>query len=206
MVANKVDIVGSLNTTDLTINGGKSRFNADGSGYVANQNINWDKDGNLNLKGNIEANCLKYNIEELRPTVNNATITLNPNKDKCSMYLIIHNDDTSSALNTAKFMLPDNLEPGTSFKIAATFDGNLLEQNFGALNTFYVGTPSNNYILGDKLMKDSNGTLYNQSYGATAVELNYYMIYEFTYLGYNLWRLTGECYTFTDLSKSNSSK
>ena len=206
MVANKVDIVGSLNTTDLTINGGKSRFNADGSGYVANQNINWDKDGNLNLKGNIEANYFKYNIEELRPIVNNATITLDPIRDKCSMYLIIHNKDTYSALSTAKFMLPDNLKPGTSFRIAATFDGNLLEQGFGALNTFYVGTPSNNYILGYRLDTSNSSHIYEQAYAATAVELNYYMIYEFTYLGYNLWSLTGECNTFTDASKSNSSK
>lgn len=198
MVASKVDIVGSLNTIDLTINGGKSRFNADGSGYVANQNISWDSDGNLNLKGNIEVDYFKYNIEELRPTVNNATITLDPNRDKCSMYLIIHNDSTSSALNTAKFMLPDNLKPGTSFKIAATVDGNLLAQNFGALLTFYVGTPSNNYILGDKLMQNSNGTLNNQAYAATKVELYYYRLYEFTYLGYNLWSLTGECDTFND--------
>lgn len=228
MVASKVDIAGSLNTIDLTINGGKSRFNADGSGYVANgnfewdqtgniklnnnatqfktdgsgyvanQNINWDKDGNLNLKGNIEANYFKYNIEELRPTVNNATITLDPIRDKCSMYLIIFNDDTSSALNTAKFMLPDNLKPGTSFKIAATVDGNPIGQAFGSLLTFYVGTPSNNYILGDKLTTNSNGTLSKQSYAATKVLLNYYCLYEFTYLGYNLWSLTGECDTFND--------
>lgn len=198
MIANNVDVLGTLNTRDLTINGDKSKFNADGSGYVANQNISWDEDGNLNLKGNIEVDYFKYNIEELRPTVNNATITLNPNKDKCSMYLIIYDDSTSSALNTAKFMLPDNVKPGTSFKIAATVDSSILEQNFGALLTFYVGTPSNNYILGDKLMKDSNGTLHNQSYGATKVLLNYYCLYEFTYLGYNLWSLTGECDTFND--------
>lgn len=266
LIASKVDIAGSLNTIDLTINGGASYFGkdgnghvangnfewdqtgniklnnnaaqfktdgsgqvangnvswdkdgnvsinnkatvfkTDGSGYIANQNISWDKDGNLNLKGNIEANCFKYNIEELRPTVNNATITLDPIRDKCSMYLIIHNDDTYSALSTAKFMLPDNLKPGTSFRIAATFDGNLLEQAFGALNTFYVGTPSNNYILGDKLKQNSNGTFYNDSYAATKVSLYYYRLYEFTYLGYNLWSLTGECDTFTDASKSNSSK
>ena len=202
MVASKVDIVGSLNTTDLTINGGKSRFNADGSGYVANQNINWDKDGNLNLKGNIEVDYFKYNIEELRPTVNNATITLDPIRDKCSMYLIVCNDTTISALNTTKFILPDNLQPGASFRIAATVDGNPIGQAFGALLTFYVGTPSNNYILGDKLMIKSDGTLYNESYAATKVSLYYYRLYEFTYLGYNLWSLTGECDTYNDNNNS----
>ena len=47
-------------------------------------------------------------------------------------------------------------------------------------------------------MKRSDGTLYNESYGATKVELRYYYLYEFTYLGYNLWNLTGECETFND--------
>lgn len=205
MVASKVDIAGSLNTIDLTINGGKSKFNADGSGYVANKNINWDKDGNLNLKGNIEANYLKYNIEELKPTVNNATITLDPIRDKCSMYLIIRNEDTQTALNTAKFMLPDNLQPGASFKIAATVDGNALVQGFSALFTFYVDAPHNNWILGYKL-DTHNGITSEQAYGATKAELYYYRIYEFTYLGYNLWNLTGECDSYTSAFSFESSK
>lgn len=200
MVASKVDIVGSLNTIDLTINSDKSKFNADGSGYIANQNISWDEDGNLNLKGNIEVNCLKYNIEELKPTVNNATITLDPIRDKCSMYLIIYNEDTKTALNTAKFMLPDNLKPGASFKIAATVNSELIVQSFGTLLTFNVATPSNRYIMGTKLF--TGNTIENQTYLATKVELNYYYIYEFTYLGYNLWRLTGECNTFTNALSS----
>lgn len=234
IAASKVDIAGSLNTIDLTINGGKSYFSKDGDGYVANGNfewdqtgniklnnnaaqfktdgsgqvangnINWDKDGNLNLKGNIEANCLKYNIEELKPTVNNATITLDPIRDKCSMYLIIYNEDTKTALNTAKFMLPDNLKPGASFKIAATVNSELIVQTFGSLLTFNVATPSNRYIMGTKLF--TGNTVENQAYLATKVELNYYYIYEFTYLGYNLWCLTGECNTFTNAFSSESSK
>lgn len=46
-----VDLLGTLNTKDLTVNGGASQFNADGSGYVANQNIKWDKDGNSTFNG-----------------------------------------------------------------------------------------------------------------------------------------------------------
>ena len=45
-------VSGSLSSNDLTINGGKSKFNADGSGWVANQNISWDTAGNINIKGN----------------------------------------------------------------------------------------------------------------------------------------------------------
>lgn len=52
MVADKVDIVGSLNTTDLTINGGASYFSKDGNGHVANGNFEWDQTGNIKLNNN----------------------------------------------------------------------------------------------------------------------------------------------------------
>lgn len=54
-VSGSVDIAGSLNATDLIINNGYSRFNKDGSGYVANRNISWDTDGSTTVKGNIQA-------------------------------------------------------------------------------------------------------------------------------------------------------
>lgn len=72
MVASKVDIAGGLNTIDLTINGGKSRFNADGSGYVANQNISWDSDGNVDINGKVN-----QSIEELTITKENGGTELN---------------------------------------------------------------------------------------------------------------------------------
>lgn len=36
---------------------GKIRFNADGSGYIANQNIRWDVNGNVTMTGTINANA-----------------------------------------------------------------------------------------------------------------------------------------------------
>lgn len=56
LIADKVDVSGTLNTTDLTINGGKSRFNQDGSGYVANGNIAWDANGNVFIKESVTDN------------------------------------------------------------------------------------------------------------------------------------------------------
>lgn len=58
-IASKIDITGTLNTTDLTINGGNSVFKKDGSGYVANEHIKWDTEGNLTVNN---------------ATINNATI------------------------------------------------------------------------------------------------------------------------------------
>ena len=51
MIANNVDVLGTLNTRDLTINGDKSKFNADGSGYIAGGNITWSTDGSGSLAG-----------------------------------------------------------------------------------------------------------------------------------------------------------
>ena len=53
LVADRVDVTGTLNTTDLTINGGNSRFNQDGSGYVANGNVSWDANGNVYIKESV---------------------------------------------------------------------------------------------------------------------------------------------------------
>lgn len=50
--ADTIDLIANeFNTRTLIINKGASEFNSDGSGYVANKNISWDRDGNLILKG-----------------------------------------------------------------------------------------------------------------------------------------------------------
>lgn len=48
----------ALNTDGSAIFGtGKTKFNADGSGYIANQNIRWDVNGNVTMTGTINANA-----------------------------------------------------------------------------------------------------------------------------------------------------
>lgn len=47
-------IAEKLNAVDVTINGGYSRFNKDGSGYLAKENIFWDSDGNLTIKKDVK--------------------------------------------------------------------------------------------------------------------------------------------------------
>lgn len=49
-------IIAALNTKDLIINNGASKFSADGSGYLANNAINWKADGTLSISANINAN------------------------------------------------------------------------------------------------------------------------------------------------------
>lgn len=50
----------ALNTDGSAVFGsGKIRFNADGSGYVANQNIKWDTSGNVTMMGTITATAGK---------------------------------------------------------------------------------------------------------------------------------------------------
>lgn len=49
------NIIAALNTKDLVINNGASKFSADGSGYLANKAINWKTDGTLSIDANINA-------------------------------------------------------------------------------------------------------------------------------------------------------
>lgn len=47
-------IAKKLNAVDVTINGGYSRFNRDGSGYLANENIFWNSNGDLTIKKDVK--------------------------------------------------------------------------------------------------------------------------------------------------------
>lgn len=58
-VAKEVDIIGTLKTQDIYINGGMSWFGAQGNGYVANHELSWDEKGNVeigNSTGDYSAN------------------------------------------------------------------------------------------------------------------------------------------------------
>lgn len=66
LIADRVDVVGVLNATDLTINGGKSRFNRDGSGYVANGNISWNTSGTVSIQNDLAEYTVTPNTEQQR--------------------------------------------------------------------------------------------------------------------------------------------
>lgn len=46
-------VASALTTIDLDINGGHSHFSADGSGWIANHGIEWDKSGSMSIKGQL---------------------------------------------------------------------------------------------------------------------------------------------------------
>lgn len=223
LVAPKVDVSGKLNSKDLTINGGASKFNTDGSGYVAkgtlkwdtdgnvsindkatmfnkngsgqvaNGNISWDKDGNIILKGNVEADYLKYTTKVLKPTTTNNTFTLDPAKDKCSMYIVAYDYDknsTTAIIGSTKFILPSNTEQGTTFKIGLICNGAFL-QFWSSLATTPVISESNSYIIGEGYKSTETSTI--SDFASSKIEIGFNTIYEFTYLGFNVWALKGKC-------------
>ena len=55
-------VASALTTIDLDINGGYSHFSADGSGWIANHGIEWDKSGNMTIKGQLSIGTV---IDEL---------------------------------------------------------------------------------------------------------------------------------------------
>lgn len=75
LIADRVNVIGELNSQNLTINGGKSQFNANGSGYVANGNVAWDADGDLSVTGDIIANTLTF-PNSGRIDLNQGTVTV----------------------------------------------------------------------------------------------------------------------------------
>lgn len=223
LIAPKVDVSGKLSSKDLTINGGKSyfskdgngyvangnfkwdengnvsihedasQFKADGSGQVANGNISWDPNGNLILKGNIQADYLKYTTKVLCPTIDNNIFTLDPIKDKCSMYIVAYDYDknsTTATINSTKLILSDNIEQGVTFKIGLICNGNLL-QFVSSLASVPLTSKGNSYIIGEGYKGTSTSDVTN--FASSKIELSFNTIYEFTYLGYNVWTLNGKC-------------
>lgn len=66
--------VGSI-STDWIKNGIKWGLLIDGSGYLASKNIEWDKDGNINVKGHIEADSGSIGSGDNKFTINSSGIS-----------------------------------------------------------------------------------------------------------------------------------
>lgn len=222
LIAPKVDVSGKLSSKDLTINGGKSYFSKDGDGYVANEsfkwdqngnikinndatqfnidgsgqvangNVSWDPNGNLILKGSIQADYLKYTVKVLYPTTDNNTFTLDPIKDRCSIYIVAYDYDNNSTtiINSTKLILSDNVEQGITFKIGLICNGNSL-QVWSSLLSVPLTSKSNSYIMGEGYKSTSTTDV--SDFVSSKIELGFNTIYEFTYLGYNVWALNGKC-------------
>lgn len=78
---------GSLSANDLSLGGdpATSRFNADGSGYVANQNISWDTNGNVSIKGsNIQTDNTTGYVATLRSDNSHGYLYIAPAADVAS--------------------------------------------------------------------------------------------------------------------------
>lgn len=62
-------VVDNLNAMDITVGGGSTKFNTDGSGYTANGNISWDKEGNSTGVSINKTNNITINIPDSFETV-----------------------------------------------------------------------------------------------------------------------------------------
>ncbi len=87
-VADKINIKGVLQTQDIYIGGNEnSYFASDGSGYVANKNIKWDKDGNVVVKGKFQQSYGSVELTSLNSYGTNGSIIIDATE---SLYTI-HN-------------------------------------------------------------------------------------------------------------------
>lgn len=139
LIAKNINIEGTLTTKDIYIGGKKnSVFNADGSGYVANKNISWDKEGNTTIKGNINALSLQVHSKDVLFTSENYTYSISDDRLPY-MYNII--SDTTSSSNTALFVLPDSTKyDGQILRIA------VVKYNLNAFNNGIRFRPADNQV------------------------------------------------------------
>lgn len=167
LIADKVDIVGSLNTTDLTINGNKSLFRADGSGYVANGNINWNSNGDTNFIGRIVARNFRVDVLDIS---DKSSYTIDKN-NIYSHYLV---DTTSSSYaHLSSINLPDAYDP----------EINGIEVSITIISSYsYLGTSNTNHDDISIKLYSSSGIRYirNISTEATKDNITNYDDYRFT--------------------------
>lgn len=62
---NTQDVINTLNANDITVGGGTSKFYADGSGFVANENIAWDKNGKLTITNAVASGIYHNNATHI---------------------------------------------------------------------------------------------------------------------------------------------
>lgn len=155
LIADRVDVSGTLNTTDLTINGGKSRFNQDGSGYVANGNISWDASGNVFIKESITDNKVnKYTATPAQGVV----LSVNDPSD-----IIIEYIGQAAGANRNSIVLPDptTCEGKTFDIISYQVSGPDETIGFASANPVYedsiTTTPFSSFLRGHTKIY-SNGT------------------------------------------------
>lgn len=220
MVAAQVDIAGSLNTIDLTINGGKSKFNADGSGWVANKNIQWDKDGNTDLNGRILAKNFRLDTFDLS---NKITYTIDKN-NVYSSYLI---DTTSDSYkHTQSIELPDaqgmeGMEISITIVSDSLFIGETGKDDTSAYRVKVYAECGINYIVNvkelgtflEEIKVTGDGSNYEFRYipylqensltkNSQMVKLDFAMTYTFRSLG-GYWVATNGYFRGLDNNKQN---
>lgn len=157
LIADRVDVSGTLNTTDLTINGGKSRFNQDGSGYVANGNISWDANGNVFIKESVTDNKVnKYTATPSQAVLLSAT-------DPSDIIIEYIGGGQGQAGMHLTVALPDpttcegKLFDITSYQVSG-LDATLgFSSNYPVYEDSVTTTPSSAFLLGHTKVY-SNGT------------------------------------------------
>ena len=104
----------NFKTGEVWFGGGKAKINADGSGYLANKKINWDKDGNLTLNFGERKIFKKFDIDDY--DFNNAfKVDLS---DGLNFYFTKNKDNDPRTI-----ILPSNKEL-EGYEVEMDFDGN----------------------------------------------------------------------------------
>jgi hypothetical protein len=110
---------------------------SDGSGRLANGNIEWDANGNLTINGTLNYNEVIGNVEEINITASNVNST-NTIKSNTTFAIIT---DTSSVNQHKKIYFPQNPQEGKTLFVMG--NGSLLNIIPSGTDTAFVYTHNN---------------------------------------------------------------
>jgi hypothetical protein len=165
IIANNAIINGTVNATDGEFNGkislanGKILLNKNGSGQLANGNVNWDANGNVTVRGIFESSG---NGDKIVISPNNKKVQMINSNGKIVVDMSFYND--SSAGSSANVILYNYNSSGIEIGHTQMFGGRIIVNKNGDI--FDIGVDSNNKIMWliDPSRLPTSGTYYGQIY------------------------------------------
>lgn len=162
---------------------GKIKFNADGSGYVANNNVRWDTAGNVTMTGTINATAGKIGGFEIGSGRIGSTASATGNGGGLALY----NDFFRVGSSISYAMLGDDTFPasaGGSFKTTARITNTRVDSWFTNIGIYLdvknarsnYGIHSNAAIMGPALISNKAKTIAFGS-GSYSIDFSQYNIF-----------------------------
>ena len=151
--------------------GDKIRFNQDGSGFLAGQNISWDKEGNANFDGIVQASLMYSNSREIVADVSDRTYAIDLVNAPANLFVLESANNKNLVVTLPSTSQYDGITLRFFAKISGT-SATVKVSKTGA-DTLYF-KDSGNYVSGSWQDSSTVRLLNQESYTVSAIGNSWY--------------------------------